>query len=110
MPGATETQEKSHLRDNPQVYLEDGTPKYNRRLSDKILAAFNQAYKLGELELAQNLRWILARAELRVQKKFERRQANQASKAAADWIKSIDNDPNPTFQRTQTRRTKPTFK
>lgn len=40
-----------------------GTPKYNRRLSDKILAAFNHAYAVCELEVAASLREIMARLD-----------------------------------------------
>ena len=40
-----------------------GAPRYNRRLSDKILAAFNHAYAVGEIEIASRLREVLARLD-----------------------------------------------
>jgi len=38
-------------------------PKYDRRLSDKILAAFSHAYEVGERGLALQLRRVLEDAE-----------------------------------------------
>ena len=38
-------------------------PKYDRRLSDKILAAFAHAYEVGELSVASSLRRALEQAE-----------------------------------------------
>jgi hypothetical protein len=110
MSGSTKMREKPLPRDKAGMLLEDGTPKYNRRLTDKILDAFNQAYKSGELELAQNLRWILNDAESRGQERYMRRQSNQASQAATDWIDSIDKDSNSAVQGTILRRDKPIFK
>ncbi|MDX1484459.1 MAG: hypothetical protein R3229_08260 [Alphaproteobacteria bacterium] len=40
-----------------------GTPRFNRRLSDKILAAYNHAYAADEAELANKLRVLLEEAE-----------------------------------------------
>lgn len=40
-----------------------GMPRYNRRLGDKVLAAFNHAYATGAIEIAGQLREILARLE-----------------------------------------------
>ena len=50
--------------DQPETFTDDlGTPRYNRRLSDKILAAFNHAYAVGEIEVAAGLRGVLARLD-----------------------------------------------
>jgi hypothetical protein len=50
--------------ERPDHIVDDvGTPKYNRRLSDKILAAFNHAYAVGEFEVATSLREVLARLD-----------------------------------------------
>ncbi len=39
--------------DSPDAIVADiGLPKYNRRLNDKILASFNDACAVGELEVA----------------------------------------------------------
>ena len=40
-----------------------GKPKFDRRLSDKILAACNHAYAADEVELANKLRILLEEAE-----------------------------------------------
>jgi len=40
-----------------------GPPGFDRRLTDKILAAFNHAYAVGDLEVARRLRDALALAE-----------------------------------------------
>jgi len=40
-----------------------GAPRFNRRLSDKLLAAFNHAYAMGETDVAHALRDIIARIE-----------------------------------------------
>ncbi len=43
----------------PDPDLETGSPRYDRRLSDKILAAFTQAYALGRLDVADRLLEVL---------------------------------------------------
>ncbi len=40
-----------------------GKPRFDRRLSDKILTAYNHAYACDELELASKLRSLLEEAE-----------------------------------------------
>lgn len=40
-----------------------GTPAFDRRLTDKILAAFNHAYAVGDVEVARRLHAVLALAE-----------------------------------------------
>ncbi len=40
-----------------------GVPGFDRRLTDKILAAFNHAYAIGDLEVARRLHALLALAE-----------------------------------------------
>src|SRR5690606_5061814 len=40
-----------------------GLPEFDRRLTDKILAAFNHAYAVGEVEVARRLHTVLALAE-----------------------------------------------
>lgn len=43
----------------PDPDLETGSPQYDRRLSDKILAAFTQSYALGRLDVADRLLEVL---------------------------------------------------
>jgi hypothetical protein len=40
-----------------------GMPGFDRRLTDKILAAFNHAYAVGDVEVARRLHTVLALAE-----------------------------------------------
>ena len=50
---------------------------YDRRLSDKILAAFAHAYEVGEVAVAATLRRVLEDAEQRTGGlSFDRRQSN----------------------------------
>ena len=41
-----------------------GLPRYIRRLTDKVLSAFNHAYAVGELEVAERLRDTLSLLQL----------------------------------------------
>ena len=36
-----------------QFLIDAGVPRYNRRLTDKVLAAFNHAYAMGEMRLTR---------------------------------------------------------
>lgn len=49
------------LIDEPQIKpaLPGGTPRYSRRLSDKILIAFHQACDQSDLEVAEQLLHVL---------------------------------------------------
>ena len=51
-----------------------GLPAFDRRLTDKILAAFNHAYAIGDLEVARRLHAVLALAE-----QHERRRIQHAT-------------------------------
>ena len=51
---------------------ETGALRYDRRLGDKLLAAFNHAYAEGETEVAGGLREILIRIEARAGKEQRR--------------------------------------
>ena len=67
-----------------------GEPEYNRRLSDKVLAAFNHAYASGEREIAQRLRAILAEVEERLRKLDRKPRANGAMDEAEKWTRFVD--------------------
>jgi len=67
-----------------------GVPGYLRRLSDKILAAFNHAYASGEEEIAFRLRDALVAAEQQARLQFPERRAGRALKQAGLWIDYID--------------------
>ncbi|MBO6784266.1 MAG: hypothetical protein JJ899_13495 [Alphaproteobacteria bacterium] len=92
MDGSAEIPKKN-LPAKPDVIDTDvGTPKYSRRLSDKVLAAFNHAYAVGELEVAASLREVLARldnaqAEL---DPHQRRDSAIALSQADLWIEFVE--------------------
>ena len=48
-----------------EILVARPVPKYDRRLSDKILAAFAHAYEVGEVGIAATLRRALEETELR---------------------------------------------
>ena len=67
-----------------------GTPKYNQRLTDKILAAFNHAYSIGEADLACDLWDTLVAAEKVGAREISGRRPNQALELAALWMTFVD--------------------
>lgn len=67
-----------------------GLPGYLRRLSDKILAAFNHAYAAGEEEIAFRLRDALVAAEQQARLQYPERRAGRALKQAGLWIDYVD--------------------
>jgi hypothetical protein len=67
-----------------------GVPEYNRRLTDKVLAAFNHAYAAGERDIARQLRAILDEIERRVKKLGRKRHSNGAVDDADRWIIFVD--------------------
>lgn len=79
--------------ERPEAFTDDvGTPRYNRRLSDKILAAFNHAYAVGELEVAASLREVLARLD-KGQSSDEERQRRDSTIALSQadlWIEFVE--------------------
>jgi len=77
----------------PDVIDEDiGMPRYNRRLSDKVLAAFNHAYAVGEIEVAASLREILARLDNSQEagEAAQRRDGAIALSQADMWIEFVE--------------------
>jgi hypothetical protein len=76
--------------DASEFFIDAGVPRYNRRLTDKILAAFNHAYAMGEMDLARNLWECLVQAEKLGQIAHTRRRPNQALDLAAEWVAFVD--------------------
>lgn len=64
-------------------------PQYDRRLSDKILAAFNHAYATGAHRVADRLRNVLEEVEHVERRKHERRTASAVSQADL-WVSFIE--------------------
>ena len=61
-----------------------------RRLSDKILAAFAHAYAVGELEIADQLKAVLARNESHRESVREMRNGYDPLGEAQLWVDFID--------------------
>jgi hypothetical protein len=62
--------------------------QYDRRLSDKILAAFNHAYATGAHKVADRLRHVLVDVEGTERRNYERRSASAVSQADL-WVTFI---------------------
>lgn len=75
--------------DASEFFIDAGVPRYNRRLTDKILAAFNHAYAMGEVELARSLWECLATAE-KLGDQHHRRRPNQSLNLASEWVAFVD--------------------
>lgn len=77
-----------------------GDPKFRRRLTDKILAAYNHAYGAGEADLAARLKSLLEEAESRELEWCERpggsvlakpiRRNSKAVHQARLWTRFVD--------------------
>jgi hypothetical protein len=76
--------------DASEFFIDAGVPRYNRRLTDKILGAFNHAYAMGEMDLARSLWECLVAAEKLGQQQHGRRRPNQALDLAAEWVAFVD--------------------
>jgi hypothetical protein len=77
----------AHDRDEATALADTvGKPRYDRRLTDKVLAAFNHAYAVGALEVARSLRDVLAAVEAQDPFTVQRRQGQQATAQADHWI------------------------
>lgn len=73
------------------IASDTGIPRYNRRLSDKILAAFNHAYAVGEIDIASHLREVLARLDNdQAEGKGQRRDGTIALCQADLWIEFVE--------------------
>lgn len=75
--------------DGSELFEDVGVPDFNRRLTDKILAAFNHAYSVGEVEIARKLQAILTHTEERASGKKPARQNGQAANQAELWVKFV---------------------
>ena len=65
-------------------------PDIRRRLSDKILAAFNHAYSVGEYEIAKQLRAVLANNENRAGPYTEMRKRYDPLGEADLWVSFVN--------------------
>ncbi len=76
--------------DPSDLFLDVGLPEYSRRLTDKILAAFNHAYSVGELELAEKLRAILVEAETANEGSSLGRRSGLVQRQADHWVSFVE--------------------
>lgn len=67
-----------------------GVPNHLRRLSDKILAAFNHAYAAGEEEIARRLHSALVAAERQASVQNPERRIGTALLQAELWVGYIE--------------------
>jgi hypothetical protein len=68
-----------------------GTPRYNRRLGDKVLSALNHSYAVGAIDIAAQLREILARIESdRIAERGERRDSATTLGQADLWMTFVE--------------------
>lgn len=65
-------------------------PTHDRRLSDKILAAFAHAYEVGELGIAATLRRVLEEAELRGRQTYPDRRGSDTLHQADLLVEFVD--------------------
>ncbi len=77
--------------DSDAMAAATGLPRNNRRLGDKVLAAFNHAYAVGELDVAAQLREILARIEVDRGEKYGERRYSATTLGQADlWMAFVE--------------------
>ena len=72
------------------IVVVNAVPKYDRRLSDKILAAFAHAYEAGEQGVAARLRRALEEAEQSAAAAHPERRSNTALDQADLLIEFVD--------------------
>jgi len=91
MATAAELHNTNSADDALAITSDTGIPRYNRRLSDKILAAFNHAYALGEIEIASGIREVLARLDNDVPEGEGQRRDGAFALCQADlWIEFVE--------------------
>ena len=78
------------LAPHSEIVVSTGTPKHDRRLSDKILAAFGHAYAEGALGVAAALRRALEEAEGALHRAPAERCTGGALDQADLWVAYVD--------------------
>ena len=91
MPDSAEAVINAPFQGVEEIASETGAPSHSRRLSDKVLAAFNHAYAVGEIDVAAKLREILAKLEYDRVLAHSQRQANPVALSHADlWVEFVE--------------------
>lgn len=74
-----------------EMFFAGGAPSHSRRLTDKILAAFSHAYSIGELQIAEKLKELLAGTEERENGLGPGRRHGRAVEQAELWVAFVEN-------------------
>ena len=74
---------------SPEFENLNGSLEITRRLSDKVLAAFNHAYATGEREVAKKLRSVLQMTEAK-RPNSDKRTSYNAVEHANLWVGFVD--------------------
>jgi len=91
MPDSAEAVVNAPPRGVEEIVSETGAPSHNRRMRDKVLAAFNHAYAVGEIEVAAKLREILAKLEHKLLLAHGQRQPTSVTLSHADlWVEFVE--------------------
>lgn len=91
MPDSVEAVAENFSPAIEDIAAETGMPAHSRRLSDKVLAAFNHAYAVGEIEVAVKLREILAKLEQERVIAYSQRKATPVALSHADlWVEFVE--------------------
>lgn len=76
--------------DAARLLVAEGRPRFERRLTDKLLLAYNQAYAQGETRLAERLRTLLEEAEAAGRRRRPDRRRQRAGRQADLWTAFCD--------------------
>jgi len=76
-------------QDGSDLLGDVGAPQYNRRLTDKILAAFNHAYSVGERAIAAKLHAVLVECQAQLGPSGADRRTARAVAQADLWVKFV---------------------
>ena len=76
-------------QDGPDLFNDLGLPEHNRRLADKILAAFNHAYSVGERAIAAKLHAVLVECQGQSSPGGADRRQGRAVAQADLWVKFV---------------------
>ena len=73
-----------------ELFVDVGAPDHDRRLSDKILAAFNHAYSAGETAIADQLRVLLRQVDGSDADDASDRRHRSAAHQAELWVTFVE--------------------
>ena len=80
---------RSAIIDENILASETGIPEFDRRLTDKVLCAFNHAYATGAREIADQLRGVLTAVDRKERAQHGKRQGTAVGQADL-WINFVE--------------------